>query len=306
VDFAAYYRFAADISPRYCPRYKGPVERGFWSTELSFLNGRTFHTMDQFREGLAYWLEHTVMQWPHPETKRPLAEMMREERPYLQPLPARPYDARDVAFGMVDTQGYVVYKTNRYRVPDKAVGSRIYIVIDEHRLEVFDWKLHRLAEHERLPDGQGRRVDLPGRKPRGRYDIDLLTERLGEWGQAAADFAAALRKVEHYPGVQLTRLINFQLTWSMDDIVKAMEHALLYHACSAAAVERILRARFSPRTLDEQIAQRTREHVRSVMQSNPVEQRPLSFYSTLSDGDDPPSESQTQPHEEDCDEEGQE
>jgi len=80
------------------------------------------------------------------------------------------------------------------------------------------------------------------------------------------------------------------------------DHAMLYRALDAAAVERILRARFAPRTLGEQIAQRTKEHVRTIMQGNPVEQRPLSFYSALADGDGSPSASSTQPDMEDQDE----
>jgi hypothetical protein len=186
----------------------------------------------------------------------------------------------------VDTQGYELHETNRYRVPDRAIGSRVYLCIDEDRLEVYDWKVHRLAEHQRLADGAGGRADLDGRKHHHRHDLELLAERLGEWGQVAADFAAALRTSQHYAGVHMARLLNLQLVWSADDIVKAMQHALLYHALDAAAVERILRARFRPRTLDEQIAQRTRCQVRSVMASNPVAQRPLSDYSALAHGDD--------------------
>jgi hypothetical protein len=305
VDFAAYYDLAMDIAPRADPEYKGKTERCFWSTEQSFLNGRTFHTLAQFQEGLAYWLEHTVMRWPHPETKRPLAEMMQEERPHLRPLPARPYDVRDVFVRMVDTQGYVFHETNRYRVPDAAIGSRVYLCVDEDRIEIFDWKVHRLADHERLPEGAGRRSDAAGRTPRSRYDLDLLEQRLGDWGQVAADFAAALRREQRYPGVHMMRTLNLQLIWSADDVVKAFEHALIYHAVDASAVERILRARFRPRTLEEQVARKTREHVRTLMQSHPVEQRALTDYTALTVGDDSDGESAAPPNKENRDEKGQ-
>lgn len=285
VDFAAYYDFSVDISPRRTPRYKGKVERSFWSAERSFLNGRTFHSMEQFRQALAYWLENTAHQWEHPVTKRPLAEMMVEERSYLKPLPAKPYDVRDVCIRIVDTQGFVLHETNRYRVPDEAIGDRVYLCVSEDRIEVFDGGVHRLADHERLSDGAGGMAGLPGCKARRRYDLDLLAERLAPWGQPVIDFVSALRSRQHYPGVHLTRLLNLQLAWSTDDIVKAVEHALLYHAHDSAVVERILKARFRPRTLDEQIAQSTRDHVRKVMQNHPVLQRPLSAYTTLACGD---------------------
>jgi transposase len=105
VDFAAHYRMVAHIAPRGCGRYKGKVERPFWYAELNLLNGRRFHSLAEFREVLAWWTREKAMKRPHPVTGRPLWEMLAEERAYLQPLPARPYDTRDVEIRGVDTQG---------------------------------------------------------------------------------------------------------------------------------------------------------------------------------------------------------
>lgn len=90
VDFAAYYRFAVHVSPRRHPKYKGKVERPFRYVDENFCNGRTFRTREEFREGLAWWRDTHAMQRPHPLTKRPIAEMLDEERPYLQALPRVP------------------------------------------------------------------------------------------------------------------------------------------------------------------------------------------------------------------------
>jgi hypothetical protein len=75
------------------------------------------------------------------------------------------------------------------------------------------------------------------------------------------------------------------VTWSADDIVKALEHATAYGAFDARAVERILEARFKPRRLAEQIAEATRRQIRETMKDQPVEQRALSSYETLRTGD---------------------
>ena len=111
VDFAAYHHFAVDIAPRGCPRYKGKKERSFWFAERNLLNGRKFASLEEFQEVLAWWTAERAMKRPHPLTARPLWEMLAEEQPYLQPLPARPYDTREVVIRVVDTYGYVQHHT---------------------------------------------------------------------------------------------------------------------------------------------------------------------------------------------------
>lgn len=284
VDFAAYYHFSADIAPRGCPRYKGKTERPFWFVELNLLNGRTFGSLEEFKEVLAWWITERALRRPHPLTKRPLAQMLEEERPFLQPLPVRPYDTREVVIRLVDTYGFVHHQTNFYRVPGEHIGELVYVCADLERLEVFDRGIHRLAEHERLPDGAGlRRGEADPR--RRRYDLTLLLERLAAWGEVAEIFGQRLRQKKRYPGPELNHIIGLQLTWSAEDIVQALNHAMSYDAYDARAVERILEARFKPRSLQAQIAETTRSRIREVMQEHPVQQRPLTHYTALRVGD---------------------
>jgi transposase len=286
VDFAAYYNLGAHIAPRYCGRYKGKVERPFRYAEENLLNGRRFYSLAEFREVLAWWTRERAMKRPHPVTGRPLWEMLAEERPYLQPLPARPYDTRDVEIRLVDTQGYVRHETNLYRVPDKYVGELVYLCVARDKLEVFDRSVHRLAEHERFPDGAGLRAKGDeGKRPRGRYDVTLLCERVGAMGPGAEEFAGRLRRAKRYPGPELSYILGLQLAWSGDDIAQALAHALKYDAYDARAVERILQARFRPRSLAQQIAESTRARIDELMRDHPVVQRPLQSYEALRTGD---------------------
>jgi transposase len=287
VDFAAYYRLAMDIAPRRCGRYKGKVERPFWYAEQNLLNGRRFHSLEEFREVLAWWTRERAMKRPHPVTGRPLEEMLAEERPYLQPLPTRPYDTRDVVIRLVDTQGYVQHETNFYRVPDKHVGDLVYLCVGMEKIEVFDGGVHGIAEHERQLDGGGIRVRGERHRGHGRYDVELLLSRMAAWGPAAEEFARCLRQAKRFAGPELTYILGLQITWSADDIVRALVHALEYEAYDARAVERILEARFRPRSLAEQIASSTRARIQDVMRDHPVVQRPLATYETLRTGDPP-------------------
>ncbi len=286
VDFAAYYRFAVHISPRRYPKYKGKVERPFRYIDENFCNGRTFRSREEFREGLAWWRDTHAMARPHPVTKRPLVEMLEQERPHLQALPRVPYDTRDIVQRHVDSSAHVLYETNLYPVPEKYIGQLVYVCVGPDRLEVFDRGVHAIADHERIADGAGQTA-ANDRKRRGRYDITLLQERLAAWGPAAEDFATKLRLRKRAPGPELDHILKLQLTWSVDDIVAAVEHATKYGAFDGRAVERILEARFSPRRLAEQIADATRAQIRDAMRDHPVEQRALSTYETLRLGDAP-------------------
>ena len=287
VDFAAYYNFEVLVSPRAMPRFKGKVERPFWYAELNLLNGRKFYSLQHFRETLAWWTREKALNLPHPDTKRPRWQMLEEERPYLQPLPARPYDTRDVVVPVVDAYGFALYMTNRYRLPDKYIGERVYACIGPDRLEFFDRTVHRITEYERFPDGAGRETE--GGKKKQRYDLGLLADRLATWGQETEDFARRLRQQQHYPGPHMAHLLNLQVQWSLDDIVAAIRHAHDYGAWDAHAIERILKARFSPRRFENLIASATKKQVRRIMEAHPVAQRSLDQYQTLVRGDTPPS-----------------
>jgi transposase len=284
VDFAAYYRFAVHVSPRRFPRYKGKIERPFRYVDENFCNGRTFASREAFREGLAWWRDTHAMQRPHPVTGRTLVEMLAEERPYLQPLPRVAYDTRDVVQRHVDSTAHILYETNLYPVPEEHIGQLVYVCVGPDRLEVFDRGVHAIAELERIPDGAGR-IATSDRKRRGRYDVTLLQARFAAWGPSAEDFAAKLRGRKRAPGPELDHILKLQVTWSVDDIVAAIEHATKYDAFDAGAVERILEARFRPRRLAEQIADATRNQIRNAMREHPIEQRALSSYETLRLGD---------------------
>jgi len=294
VDFAAYYDFALLVSPRRYPKFKGKVERPFYFAELNLLGGRKFHSIEQFRETLVWWTQNKALEQPHPDTRLPRREMLQEERPFLRPLPLRPYDTRDVFTRVVDSHGYAPFETNDYRVPDKHIGQIVYMCVGPDKIEVFDRCVRRLVEHPHLPPGAGQRVGEGTR--RQRYDIALLRDIVSQWGQEAVDFIAGLKGHQRYHGAHLDHLIGLRRRWSLDDIVAALRHALDYGAYDARSVERILSARFPQRTLGDQIAEATRQQVRRILADHPVVQRPLDQYSTLKEGDKPSPNAEVKKH----------
>ena len=86
-------------------------------------------------------------------------------------------------------------------------------------------------------------------------------------------------------GLELAAVVQLQLTWSLDDIVAAMEHLLHYHRHDGRALLRVLEARFTPRRLEAQIAESARQQISGIKQAYPISQRPLASYDTLRYGD---------------------
>jgi len=291
VDFAAYYGFTVLIAPRGCPQFKARCERRFRYHEDNLLGGRTITSFEQYTELLDWWRRERMLARPHPETKRPIREMLEEERKFLLRLPAKAYDSRDVLVRIINPTGHVRVESNQYPVPAPArVGDRVYVCVGGEGIEICDRRAVRLIEHERLPDGAGIQLpQLASVRHRGRYDVDALVERIAEWGESAAEFARQVKKTRRYPGPQLVRLLDLQAEWSLDDIVAAMEHAAQYRCHDAAAVARILTARFSPRRFEEAIAESTRRQIRKVMEAHPIRQRSLTSYESLCQGDRHPS-----------------
>lgn len=285
VDFAAYYAFSVIVSPRRFPRFKGKCERPFWFAELNFLNGRTFHSPEQFAQELAWWQVHKAMEMEHPETGRPIREMLELERPHLHPLPPKPYDTRDIVSRVVDAYAYVAFETNFYPVPEQHVGDVVYLCIGPEAVEIFDLGVRSIAVHQRMPAGAGIRPDHPWVGKRGRYDIERLITSLAAWGPAAETFALQVRERKRYAGSELSHLLGLRAHWSADHILEAVTHAAEYQAYEVKAVERILVARYTPRRLAEQLADASRRKIQETMSDHPVRQRGLDAYDVLRTGD---------------------
>jgi len=61
----------------------------------------------------------------------------------------------------------------------------------------------------------------------------------------------------------------------------AIEHASRYAAYGAQDIERILKAKATPRTYEDHLAARARDQIRRTMADTPVRQRGLDAYARL-------------------------
>lgn len=279
VDFAVYYDTGLHIAPRGDGPYKGKIERPFRYIEESLLNARTFHTVQQARDTMAWWLAHKANPRKHSRLGRRPVDMLEEERPHLKAAPSRPYDDRDLAYRVVDSYGYVDFDGNHYRAPVE-VGSWVYVRASETEVDIVAGAAKVVDRHPRRPRGAGEYTPPPKKNPR-RTPVRELLPRFDAWGTTAVRYAEMVCRRQRYAGAELAHILAQQKTYSAEDILAAIEHAARFGAYGAKHIERILEVNATPRTLADRLAGQVREHIQSAMAQAPVQQRALGEYARL-------------------------
>ena len=263
------------------PETKGKVERPFQYVETNFLAGRDFEDMDDLNQQAKKWLAEKSDVHVHGTTREtPLARFAREQ-PALTPLPAHPYDTSEVALRVCDSEGFVVFETNRYSVPSQCIADILTLKAGEREVEIYSPELVRVARHERARAGAGLRIEGPDhfRPKKDRYGLEPVREAFLALGPAAEPFLAGL--VAKHPkncGAHARHVLRLKETYLSDDIHKALEHAQRYLAYDGAAVERILKAKAEPRTLETISVERAAARLAGLPRFT---QRPLKEYTAL-------------------------
>lgn len=302
--FATHYGYKVWACRRRRPCTKGKVERPFHFVETSLLNGREFRSLEHLNEVTAWWLAEVADVRVHRETKRRPIDLHAEERPYLIPLPDKPYDTAEVVYRTVNAEGMVPYRQNFYSVPWRYLGQVLPLRITEEELIVYGPDLEVLARHRLLPRGAtGQRNESPQHRPQedSRRREAHLRARFAELGPAAGGFLEGLLKTHRQGKDQAQRVLVLLETYRKQDLIAALERAARFGAFSLRSVERILAAHAQPKTPLDSLDDQQQEHLRQIIQERPVPPRPTADYEQLdlfppeSSDDDQPPESPDHP-----------
>jgi transposase len=284
--FATHYGF----KPWAClPRRgqtKGKVERRFDFVEKNLLNGRTFTSLTHLNEVTTWWLGNVADVHVHRETKQRPIDRYAEERGHLLALPAHGYDTAQVVYRIADVEGCLSYLQNRYEVPVRFIGQALPLRITADEVIVYSPMVVEIARHRLFPRGTvGQRSGQRLQRPRedSREQELLLRDRFTELGAVAHRFLEGLLR-DRYGKSQARRVLAFLGTYTVQDLLAALDRAVRFGAYSAAAVERILAAQAKPKsilqTLADESAEATRQHLHPLL-DEPVPPRPLSDYQHL-------------------------
>lgn len=265
------------------PQTKGKIESPFNYVEKNLLGGRDFQDLEDLKATAKWWLREKADLHIHDTTKRaPVELFMEKEQAALQPLPLHPYDTSEVALLVCGDDSFVLFETNRYSVPSENIADIVSLKATEHEIMIYNPELELIAQHERQSAGLGKRVENPFhlKTKKIKYGLEPVREAFMALGEAAETFLNGL--TERQPrncGFHARYILRMKEHYQSDDINKALEHALRYQAFDATAIERILRAKAAPRTLESIRNERARQELQKALPK--ITQRPLDEYSEL-------------------------
>ncbi len=280
--FAAHY----DFRPRGVrgdPNAKPRVERSFWEMERSFFNGRAFRDLEDMRKQLAEWLDRIVDQR---RKGKGLERFVTEERDKLRPLPLHPYDTARVVYRVCSIDGFVDWEGNRYAVPYDHVTDILPVRITQRELFVYSADLECIARHQLGPRGAGQKFDPSGVHPpphrKSPVDIDQVAAAFRGFGEGGDRFfrllsAGPIRVWGH----QARCILVLRARFETKDLDAALARAARFGALEFRAVERILEASSSPRTLDEYVADDTALRLEQALGVRRSEPSDLTQYDRL-------------------------
>ena len=140
-----------------------------------------------------------------------------------------------------------------------------------------------MACHERRPDSGHEVLEQPEHRAQTkkvRYGIEPVRQTFLALGEATEEFLAGLQtSFPRNSGYHARYILQLKETYHCDDIYRALVHAMRYHAHDSMAIERILKTRFRPRTLEQCLHRRSAEQLHRALPQ--VGQRPLSEYDVL-------------------------
>lgn len=285
MDFAAHYRFAYDIAPRRCPKYKASVERNVRGFRTGFLNARTLLDVKSSNAELWHWLDHTRNPSKHPRRSESRTELLALEA--LTPLPLHAYDTRELAWRLVDAYGYCRFDGNFYQAPKGRVGTWLCVRASETEVALYDTFANPLAAHPRSERGCGVYCPPNEAPQHSRRRIEELLAVFASWGQGPLAWAEEVRRRKRYTSVELARVVELRQQWRLDDLLAAITHAASYGAYDARQVKRILLAKATPCTRADRLSDRARAQIRASMAGTPVKQRDIAAYGRLLAGPGP-------------------
>jgi len=165
------------------PDRKGKVESAIGHTQRTPLKGLRFETLEEAQIYLDRWEATWADTRIHGTTKRQVAAMFAEEKPFLRPLPVEPFRFYQYGNRTVHLDGHVEVQSAYYSVPPGHIGEVVWVQWDDFQVRILDPKSGLLLrEHLRHRAGNYRTEDedRPRRTPRGTQALLWRTHKAGK------------------------------------------------------------------------------------------------------------------------------
>jgi len=150
------------------PDRKGKVESAVGHTQRTPLKGKRFEQLEEAQAYLDRWETSCADTRIHGTTKRQVAAMFAEEKPFLLPLPVEPFRYYQHGQRVVHLDGCVEVEAAYYGLPPGWIGRQVNVQWDELYVRILDPQTGQLLrEHVRQKRGWYRikEQDHPPRTP---------------------------------------------------------------------------------------------------------------------------------------------
>jgi len=133
-----HYGVLADPARVRDPNRKGTVENAVKHTQGTALKGRRFESIESQNDWLMHWEERWAAQRIHGRSKRQVAEMFRDEKPYLEPLPLTAFRYFEQVIRTVYDDGTIQVDNAYYAAAPAPLHSQVVVRIYDGELEILD------------------------------------------------------------------------------------------------------------------------------------------------------------------------
>jgi transposase len=245
-DFADHYGFA--ISP--CgvgqAHEKGRVENAVGYVKKNFLAGLQLSDFALLNPAARQWLDGVANVRLHGSTKRKPVELFQQEKPYLKPLPSRPYDLGVVRPIRANSQFRVTVDTNTYSVPAEYAGAALTLKLYPdylclyHQDKLIARHVRGYDRHRDIEDPDHPRALLQQR--RRASDQKLLIRLLSLTPRAEAFYQGLSERrlnVLHH----VRKIVALSEIYGPEKTARAIQDALEFQAFSCEYIANLLEQR---------------------------------------------------------------
>jgi transposase len=241
-DVLAHYSAVAMPCRIQDPDRKGKVESGVGHAQKTPLKGLRFESLEEAQAYLDHWEERWADTRIHGTTKRQVAAMFAEEKPFLLPLPVEPFRYYQYGERIVHLDGCVEVEAAYYGTPPGWIGRMVRVQWDDVFVRLLDPKTGQLLrEHVRQKRGWYRikEEDRPKRTP---LRTSQLLWRAGRAGAHIGVLCEAIYRQQGEVGVR--RILGVL------SLAKKYGAAAVDEACAAALEMGVEEYRFVRRYLE--------------------------------------------------------
>jgi len=241
-DVLAHYGVTALPCKVRDPDRKGKVESGVAHAQKTPLKGKRFESLEEAQAYLDHWEEHWADTRIHGRTKRQVAAMFAEEKPFLQSLPLEPFRYYQYGKRTVHIDGCVEVEAAYYGAPPGWIGRQVDVQWDLMYVRLLDPRTGLLLR-EHLQQKRGRHrirdEDRPRRTPP--HTLRLIARA----HKAGASIGAVCDAIHHRQGEAGLRRIMGVLA-----LAKKYGCVATEDACAAALELGVAEYRFVRRYLE--------------------------------------------------------